>query len=107
MNGNLSGINSQPKSASLSDNPTAYSLLECINTNVNKLLEKKVKQKKNTYYPITDDMFKKEILPVFNDFPHEKKDLIFSDGEKNYVKIGNKKHELNKKNFLKFRNTIL
>lgn len=91
-------------------NPTesdSILLLETINNNVNKLLEKKTKSKKKTYYPITEQMFKKEVLPEFCDFPDDKIHLIFSDGKTNYVKIGNKKHELNKKNFLKFRNTIL
>ena len=83
------------------------SLMLEIHQNVIKLLDKKVKHKKNTYLNITNSMFNQDILLTYPDFPIEKMNMIFSDGETYFIQIGNKKYPLNKKNFLKFINYIL
>jgi hypothetical protein len=81
-------------------------LLYEIKENVSKLLEKKQKNKKNTYYKVTKSMFD-IIKEEYPDFPQDKMDLLYNDGENNYINIGNKKYLLNKKNFLKFINFIM
>ena len=81
-------------------------LLE-INKNVLKLLEKKIVKKKNNYFKITKTMFTNEILNNYPDFPENKMNLIFSNGNDFFIDIKNKKFPLNKKYFLKFINNII
>jgi hypothetical protein len=52
-------------------------------------------------------MFENDILPLYPDFPKEKINMIYSDGNDYYLEIGNKKYPLNKKYFLKFINYLL
>jgi hypothetical protein len=82
-------------------------ILNEINNNLLKLLEKKQKHKKNTYLNITKSMFEQDILTVYPDFPSEKINMIYSDGNNYFVEVGKKKYPLNKKYFLKFINYIL
>jgi len=82
-------------------------LLKEINDKLCKLLEKKIKNKKNTYLNITRAMFDKDILYEYPDFPLDKINMIYSDGVNYFIKIGNKKYPLNRKYFLKFINCIL
>jgi hypothetical protein len=82
-------------------------MLKEINDNLLKLLEKKIKHKKNTYLKITKTMFEQDILPEYQDFPIDKMNMLYSDGKDYYIEIGNKKYPLTKKYFLKFINYIL
>jgi hypothetical protein len=82
-------------------------ILNEINNNILKLLEKKIKNKKNTYFKITRAMFDNDILSNYPDFPLEQINLLYSDGKDYFIEIANKKYPLNKKYFLKFINYIL
>jgi hypothetical protein len=82
-------------------------LLYDINNNILKLLEKKIKNKKNTYLKITKAMFDTDILSQYPDFPQDKYNMVYSDGVDYFIEIGNKKYPLTKKFFLKFINYIL
>lgn len=82
-------------------------ILKEINDNLLKLLEKKIKHKKNTYLKITKAMFEQDILIQYPDFPIDKINMLYSDGKDYYIEIGNKKYPLTKKYFLKFINYIL
>lgn len=88
-------------------NNFSTNLMHQINNNVLKLLEKKHKNKKNTYHRITTAMFNQDILPIYGDFPQDKIMMIYSDGIDYFLEISNKKYPLNKKYYLKFINYIL
>ena len=82
-------------------------LLKEVNNNLLRVLEKKQKNQKNTYFKITRNMFDEEIIPTYPDFPLDKMGLIYSNGNDFFIEIGKKKYPLNKKYFLKFINYIL
>lgn len=82
-------------------------LLNQVNNNLLRVLDKKKKNSKNTYFKITQSMLHTDILPLYPDLPQDRIDLIYSNGDEYFLNIKNKKHLLNKKNFLKFINYLL
>lgn len=64
------------------------------------MLTKKRTRFKRSYYPVTENKWN-ELKTAFSELTDEHKKLVFSDGEKNYIELKNKKVELNYKAILK------
>ena len=91
----------------INTNPTINSDLDKKVDEIYKLLQEMNKPKdKIKYYKITPAMYSDVILLEYKDFPPEHVNKIYTDGEKYYVLVANKKIELNKINYLKFMQYI-